>query len=110
MLGLSETILDLLDYQRHPLIISALQKSHNGEKLTYEETYMLDNQAHMGWRHAENVFYQYRSGLFDEEEFFADQAAVKASLSEPYRLAHWRASRQWYSKEFRNYVDDLISE
>ena len=107
---ISSTILNLLDHQRHPLVISALRKSQSGEELTYEEIYMLDNQAHMGWRHAENVYYQYRKGLFDENEFLADQAAVKASLKEPYRLAHWRANRRWYSEDFRNYVDGLLPE
>lgn len=107
---ISSTILDLLDHQRHPLVISALRKSQSGEGLTYEEIYLLDNQAHMGWRHAENVYYQYRNGLFDEDEFLADQAAVRASLNEPYRLAHWRANRQWYSEKFRNYVDGLLPE
>ena len=107
---ITATILDLLDRQRHPLVISALHKSETGENLTYEEIYMLDNQAHMGWRHSENVFYQYRNGLFDENEFLADQAAVKASLNDTYRLAHWRANRQWYSEDFRNYVDQLLPE
>lgn len=107
---ITTTILTLLESQRHPLVISALKKTEAGEELSYEETYMLDNQAHMGWRHSENVYYQYRQGLFNENEFLADQAAVKASLTEPYRLAHWRANRQWYSEEFRNYVDGLIGE
>lgn len=106
--NVSATILALLESQRHPLVISALRKSEAGEELNYEEIYMLDNQAHIGWRHAENVYYQYRSGLFDEREFLADQAAVRASLNDAFRLAHWRANRQWYSEDFRKYVDGLL--
>lgn len=108
--NISSTILALLESQRHPLVISALRKAEVGEELSYEEIYMLDNQAHMGWRHAENVYYQYRKGLFDDKEFLADQAAVEASLNDAYRVAHWRANRQWYSEDFRNYVDGLLTE
>ena len=92
----------------HDGLSVALRKLVRGEQLDADEDWLLARHAHITFRRWENIYYQYRVGLYDEEEFAAQAANWKrlahASLLRPY----WADMRDAYSTDFVELVDGFF--
>lgn len=58
-----------------PEVTNMVTKQEAGQQLTASEKRSFDMLLGAYWRYRENVHYQYRNGLYDEEEYLALRAA-----------------------------------
>ena len=61
-------------------------------------------------RYFENVHYQYRNGLFDDEEFVAQREFWRRIYSQKTNIDYWCTVRDTYSPEFKAEIDGLLAE
>lgn len=106
--GISDAIIDNIKLGMDPRVVVAYQKQRSGQPLSDEETYLLDQIANATLRLWENTHYQYRNGLFDDDEFEADLAVWREAMQAPEFRSHWSSRRQTYSEAFRRQIDDLV--
>ena len=63
------------------------------------------------FRYFENVHYQYRQGLYDEQEFLAHRDAWRLFFENSQTAAkNWCIYRELVSMQFRKEIDSLIDE
>jgi hypothetical protein len=91
-------------------IVRALAKVEAGEDLSREETLQLRMVATATFRHWENVYYQYRQGLYDSGEFEAHRQTWRRLVVEGWLKYFWKQLRPNFSAELRALVDKLASE
>lgn len=60
--------------------------------------------------HYEDSFLQFRAGTLDTESWEIDAQTLKVLMGVPSARAAWRFVRVFSSGEYRNYVDQLLSE
>ncbi len=107
---LSVQIVDLLSQvATSDELSSLLFRSESGEPLNDEEIVQFRHRALAMLRYFENVHYQYRQGMYDEEEFSAQQEAWRGFLTNAAYVSIWCAWRETFSPEFRMALDGLIS-
>lgn len=58
----------------------------------------------------ENEFYQYQVGLFDQDEFDARTNLWRREIAIEANLQGWRRAEDSYSPEFRDFLNEIISE
>ncbi len=58
----------------------------------------------------ENEFYQYQVGLFDQHEFDARTNLWGREIGLEANLQAWRQAENSYSPEFRDFLNEIISE
>ncbi len=107
---LSQSVITLIEMERHPGHVAAYMKSKSGQALSREDKFYLDGMANATFRHWENTYYQYQKGLFDNEEFEADFEVWREAMLEPSYLEHWLTRRHTYSQSFREAIDQIVNE
>jgi hypothetical protein len=108
--NVAQSVIDNIEMGMDPRLVAATLKLQRGEPLTAEEGFLMDQLANATLRLWENTFYQYRVGLFDEEEIEADMAVWRELMQEDAFADHWRNRRLTYSRQFRDVIDELIPE
>jgi len=108
--NVAQSVIDNIQMGMDPRLVAATLKLQRGEPLTGEEAFLMDQLANATLRLWENTFYQYRVGLFDEEEIQADMVVWRQSMEEYAFADHWRDRRMTYSQQFREVIDDLVPE
>ena len=58
----------------------------------------------------ENEFYQYKAGLFGEEDFVARSSTWPDVIGFPGFMQEWVRNRRAFEPEFREYVNSLLEE
>ena len=106
----TQSILTLIEMERHPELVEAHLRRRNGDTVTAEQRYLLENMANATLRLWENTHYQYSADLFDEEEFQADFRVWQEAMVEPEFIDLWRKTRETYSRGFREVIDGLVPE
>ena len=81
-----------------------------GESLDTDQVLQLQAYCYVTLRTWENVHYQYRSGMLNEDEWKALQHNVKALLQVPIWRDYWERERDIYSSPFRREIDALLAE
>ena len=104
----SEVIGLLVSEATDEALVSAERRSNDGEELSREDRFRLDRISRAYFRYWENVHYQYRNGLYDEEEFRGSRVGLKWRLSRPGVAAMWCATEEQYSREFVAEVERLL--
>ena len=89
-------------------LVSALRRSFDGEELSPDDRFRLERISRAYFRYWENVHYQYRNGLYDEEEFRGSRVGLKWRLSRPGVAAIWCDTEEQYSREFVAEVERLL--
>ena len=89
-------------------LVSAVRRSFDGEELSPDDRFRLDRISRAYLRYWANVHYQYRNGLYDEEEFGVARVGLKVRLSRPGVAAMWCATEEQYSREFVAEVERLL--
>ena len=105
---LSQSVINLIEMERHPILVEANLKLQRGDELELLDVYYLDNMANATLRHWENTYYQYQNGLFDDQEFEADFEVWREAMQTSSYRDHWQERRATYSQSFRNVIDQLI--
>lgn len=107
---ISQSILTLLEMERHSELVAAYMKMEDGTSLDPKDRYFLDNTANATLRHWEDSNYQYKKGLFDQKEFEADFEIWREVVNDANYSRHWQKMRHTYSQEFRAVIDGLFNE
>jgi len=105
---ISYAIIDNIKMGMDPMVMAAYEKRRAGEPLSLADEELLDSLVNATFRLWENTHYQYRSGLFDDDEFQADLEVWRDSMQLPEFRRHWQARRLTYSKSFRDEIDKLV--
>ena len=104
----SEVIGLLVSEATDEALVSAERRSNDGEELSREDRFRLDRISRAYFRYWENVHYQYRNGLYDEEEFRGSRVGLKWRLSRPGVAAIWCDTAYQYSPAFVAEVEPLL--
>lgn len=105
---ISYAIIDNIKMGMDPMVIAAHEKERAGEPLSRSDEELLDSLVNATFRLWENTHYQYRNGLFDDDEFEADLEVWRDSMQLPEFRRHWQARRLTYSQSFRDEIDKLV--
>ena len=65
---------------------------------------------YIGMRHYENIFYQYRAGLLEDDEWLGFRNNLKAVLGWKSMQEYWANESHYYSADFRNEVERIKQE
>ena len=108
----SQGIVDLLSLSaNNEQLASLLRRADSGEPLTPDESLQFRHRTYALFRYLENLYYQYRQGLFDESEYRTQKLAWTAYLNSSKAAAEgWCILRPSVSPEFRAEVDNALSK
>lgn len=88
---------------------TVMYRASGGQEVSPEELYQFRMRSNALLRYWENVHYQYRLGLYDEEEFSKQRLVWKRSLTTaPGFRQEWCGTRQLYSSEFAAEMDGML--
>jgi hypothetical protein len=79
---LSQGVIELLTFAANDAEFQNLvRRGRAGEELSEDEQWQV-GRLYLGWfRYWENVHYQYRNGLYDEDEFIQQRGAIRGVLT-----------------------------
>jgi hypothetical protein len=87
-----------------------LIRAGQGRELSDAERLMVTTQSESAFRLWQNVHYQGRNGLYDDEEFAKHVDTMRSVLSHsPWLVEYWCNNRQLYPAKFVAEIDGLIS-
>jgi hypothetical protein len=87
-----------------------LIRAGQGRELSDAERLMVTTQSESAFRLWQNVHYQGRNGLYDDEEFAKHVDTMRSVLSHsPWLVEYWCNNRQLYPVKFVAEIDGLIS-
>jgi hypothetical protein len=93
----------------NPQLADMLTRARTGEDLTASERTQFDNRNAAMFRYWENVHYQYRLGLYDEEEFSKQREGWKSYVNSSRAIVMvWCYMRSAMSSDFVAEVDALL--
>jgi len=97
---------------REPMVLQAQEKLATGQALSFQEERFLRNIMRQELKAWENVFYQYRMGLFDEPELEAYRVTWRDRANEcrnRFFYETYRSNRMQLEPQFRVEMDLAIS-
>ena len=104
-------IIDLLtDITNNEQYASVHRRALAGEELTADEEYQFRVRTIALFRYFENVHYQYRLGLYDEDEFTTQKIAWKGTFRTKLASEIWCRYRPSISPEARAEIDALVTD
>jgi hypothetical protein len=87
-------------------LAEAWAKARKGETLTPAQDLMLETFSESIFRYWENVHYQYRKGLYEEEEFSKQMDTIIGLVTGDAALRKWWCTRQSiYSTPFKEHMN-----
>ena len=86
------------------------QRHLDGEHLEPHQYLRLQSYCYVCFRNWENVHYQYRTGLLEEDEWRGFRVNLKALLQIPVFQDSWDRKGEVYSGPFRQEVATLLTE
>jgi hypothetical protein len=87
------------------------RRAEAGEGLTADEEHQYFNYWVANMRDWENIHYQYRHGMFDENEFDAEKSAWRFVINKNKAFGrNWCRTRQNFSPDFRAEIQYLLDE
>lgn len=104
-------IIDLLtDITNNEQFASVYRRGMADEELTADESMQFRVRTIALFRYFENVHYQYRLGLYDEDEFAAQKNAWKGTFRSRLATEVWCRYRPSISPEARAEIDALVTD
>ena len=86
-----------------------VMRANSGDELTPSEYLMYVTRSESIFRHFENTHYQYRQGMFDDDEYQKHLATVTSVISRNNGLlVYWCTYKSMYSVPFGNDMDSLL--
>lgn len=89
-------------------LANIVRRSYDQEELSADERFRLDRLLQAYFRGWEDVQYQYRAGLFDEDEYRGLREAWRLRLARPGVADFWCSGRGNYSAAFVSAIDELL--
>jgi len=90
-------------------LVDILVRADQGEELTPTETRMYSSRSESVFRLWQNVHYQGRNGMYDEEEFSKHIQTMASVLNNsPGLVTYWCGARLVYPAAFAAEIDHLI--
>ena len=90
-------------------LASVLRRGELGEQLTADEQFQFNVRSNALLRYWEDVHYQYRQGMFDDDEYQKHLATVTSVISRNNGLlVYWCTYKSMYSVPFGNDMDSLL--
>jgi len=107
---LAGTIVDLLNSSaNNNQLAGVLRRGALGEQLTEDEQLQFQMRWNAILRYWEDVYYQFRLGLYDEVEYSRQKAAWKATFAGSVGFVkYWSEVRTLYSPRFAAEIDGLL--
>jgi hypothetical protein len=92
-------------------LASAVRRGRDGDELTVDEEFQVYLYLVANLRDWENIHYQYRHGMFDEQEFDAEKNVWGWLInhSESFQKV-WCSTRRNYSPEFVAELEKMITD
>jgi hypothetical protein len=85
------------------------EKAVQGEKLTWLDRFQLGEWLTAALTARQNEFYQYRSGLLDEEMWKASEGIIRSIMLSPHAKKWWRSFEKYvFHDEFVQLVDKIV--
>ena len=107
--NIAETAISLGFEQATSSELLAVQlKATSGEVLTELENLRWRVFQTSEWRYRENVYYQYRNGLFDEVEYLAQREAWRRIVNSPPVRVFWCGRTDVQSPYFVSEINQLL--
>ena len=105
---LSEQVMNMIvnTYLEHPEL---MQRAENGGPLSEDDYWRFTNISLVEFRYHENVFYQYRQGLYEEAEYLAQREMLKNIYSQKNKVDVWCSVRAGFSPFFVDEINGLLS-
>jgi len=104
--SLTQSVYTLLQMQREPRQIAALERSmEKWELLSFEEQILLSSVASAVFRHFENAYYQHSFGVYSADQFAAETSQLDASLATPFLADYWTTQSDSHGGEFQDFVE-----
>lgn len=89
---------------------SIIYRGNAGEPLDPEDAHAYNMRLNALLRYWEDVHYQYRMGLYDEDEFAKQRLAWQNSITSSARaIGYWCSVRRLYSSEFADEMNGLLA-
>lgn len=93
-----------------PGLPEALLKGFAGEALTPLEELLLDWRSNAYWRYRENVNYQYRNDLYEDQEYLPQRRAwVRFLNNQDFTRENWCSGQDQLSAEFVSEINNLMN-
>ena len=109
--AIAETIVQILIDEANNLELGEAQlKIQSGESLSPLEERQVGLNQVARFRYWENVYYQYRQGLFDDNEYFGQRESWRGILSSTRVRGHWCRRLDVHSQEFVAEINSLLSD
>lgn len=89
-------------------LASIVYRSYAGEELSDEDSFRLARLMQAYFRSWEDIHYQYRVGLFDEEAYSRVREAWRLRLARPGVREVWCSARGSYSEAFVGDIDEIL--
>lgn len=106
--GNREALSELLDKEVSELFYRGNLKGLSS--LTPEERYRFDIAYAIWLQAGEQAFADARAGFFDAEHLISWENSIPGFLSTPGGAEWWQERRVWFSLEFRNEVDGMLTK
>ena len=108
---LSQSLLDLLALSAsNKELAEIIVRADRGEELTGAEQHMFGARSESVFAYWQNVHYQGRNGMYDEEEFSMHIQMIGRVLStNPGLIRYWCEDRDNYPEVFADDINRLIS-
>lgn len=103
--GLTNFLIFAADREFHELML----RKEAGEELSELDELVLETRMATQLRYFENVHYQYRAGMFAEDEFAAQRTRWRAIFASKPRAEYWCRTRDVYVAEFVAEIDRLLT-
>ena len=108
--GRANRLVEVVLAATDPSLADAAHKGLTGdESLTQTQLMQFRSYARAQFYHAEDSFYQHRSGLLSQEAFETFIASWRALMRMPGFRVQWRRNRASFHGEFRDYIDDMLA-
>ena len=109
--AIADTLIQILsDEADNPVFQNAEVKIAAGERLSPLEERQVISRRIARFRYWENVYYQYRQGLFDDNEYIGQRESWRRILSDARAREHWCRRANVHSEQFLAEINALLGE
>jgi len=109
--SVAELLTNLLAMESTDALLPEIQvKQLSGEMLTPVERYRLAGFTEAYWRYRESVYFQYRNGLYDEEEYLSLRSVwLREIETEKWYRDHYCRRRSRSPSDLTAEIDSLMT-
>ena len=109
--AISESVMALpMNFIQTDEFVKAFNAKVHGEQLDRDQALKLEAFSYLTLRSWENIHYQYRSGMLDDEEWRSFRYNLKSLLQMPMHQEYWAREGAIFTDAFRNEIETIYEE